>query len=497
MRRPRLPTTGAKVPNNPRTSRPKGRGVRMLKRGRGLDRKVQETLRAIPAVHTVMKALPEVSIGQVWVDKAVRLVLSEIRERVIHGNSVPELPAIISEVLRRSEDLSRSSLRPVLNATGVVIHTNLGRAPLPDEVIDRVAVIARGYSTLEYRLDQGQRGSRHDHIERLLTELFEAEAAMVVNNNAAAVLLTLSALAKDKEVVVSRGELVEIGGSFRIPEVMALSGARLREVGATNKTHLADYERVINPDTALLLKVHQSNFRMVGFTHSVETGELVSLGRERGLPVMEDLGSGVLFPFRVDGHDEPSVQMVLESGVDVVTFSGDKLLGGPQAGIIVGRRAIVGQLKKHPLARAVRVDKMTLAALEVVFRWYLEGRARDLPLWQMIDASTESLKHRAETLVRQLEGRVPKTIHMHVEPDWSEIGGGSMPGTRLPTYVVKLGSDNPADVVSWERLLREAPIPVISRIQHDWLIFDLRTIFPSQETVLIDIIKNVLEKTLS
>lgn len=444
-------------------------------------------LRRIPAVQTVLRALPEPwPAARVWVDQAVQTVLEDIRRSVRGGQEVPSLEDIVQRVVAEAQKRQEPHLRPVINATGVLIHTNLGRAPLPQEILQRVLDVSTQYSNLEYRLEEGRRGSRHELVEDLLVEVSGAEAAMVVNNNAAAVLLTLAALAKGREVVVSRGELVEIGGSFRIPEVMALSGATLREVGATNKTHPRDYEAAINPETALLLKVHQSNFRMIGFVDGVSTQDLVGIGRRRGLPVMEDLGSGVLMPLTLDGVHEPSVQEVVAAGVDVVTFSGDKLLGGPQAGIIVGRRELVAQLKKYPLARAVRVDKMTLAALELTIRWYLEGRGDQLPLWEMVKWPADTVRARAVAVQGRLQARLSPAIRCRVQDDWSEFGGGSMPGTRIPTAVLVLEGTDPDQVVRWERRLRSLAVPVVARISRGSLIFDFRTIFPSQESTLVD-----------
>lgn len=422
-----------------------------------------------------------------WIEWATREVLDGIRRGVGKGLSVPALPEVAERVLRRAEDLRRPHLRPLINATGVIIHTNLGRAPLSQEVMAYVAAVATQYSTLEYDLEGGQRGSRHDHVSRLVEAAIGAEAAMVVNNNAAAVLLALSAMARGREVVVSRGELVEIGGAFRIPEVMALSGAILREVGSTNKTHRRDYEGAIGDQTALLLKVHQSNFRIIGFTESVSTEELVQLGRAKGVPVMEDLGSGVMFPFRLGEIEEPSVAMLVATGTDLVTFSGDKLLGGPQAGIIAGRKEWVDAMKKHPLARAVRVDKMTLAALEMVTRAYLEGNPRSLPLWQMIEETEASLEQRAQAMKNKLAVSLPDSVAISVHRDFSEVGGGSMPGAQIPTVTLGLRADAGSSV-AWERALRQAAMPVVCRLHQDQLIFDLRTIFASQESQLIDTI---------
>ena len=451
--------------------------------------------RQIPAVQKIWHALPEpLPISPFWITRAIDNVLRRLREQAEAGQPPPSLPRICEQVVQEAHTLSRPHLRPVLNATGVMIHTNLGRSPLPEEIMDAVKSVAMGYSTLEYDVEQGRRGSRHDHVAGILAQLVGADSCMVVNNNAAAVLMALSAIARDQEVVVSRGELVEIGGSFRIPEVMALSGAILREVGATNKTHARDYAAAINNHTGLLLKVHQSNFRIVGFSASLSTRELVELGQRYGVPVMEDLGSGVIESLDIGGVQEPSVKDVVQAGVDIVTFSGDKLLGGPQAGIIAGHRDMIDRLKKYPLARAIRVDKMTLTALEHTIRWYLEGRAHLLPLWQMMNQSVEDVQLRAIHFVEALKARMTVPVVMDVQSDYSQVGGGSMPGTQIPTTVIRLTLSSSHSVGTLEQYLREGDPPVIARISRGSLIFDLRTIFPSQESLLLDTIVMALHK---
>ena len=451
--------------------------------------------RQIPAVQKIWHALPEpLPISPFWITRALDNVLRRLREQAEAGQPPPSLPRICEQVVQEAHTLSRPHLRPVLNATGVMIHTNLGRSPLPEEIMDAVKSVAMGYSTLEYDVEQGRRGSRHDHVAGILAQLVGADSCMVVNNNAAAVLMALSAIARDQEVVVSRGELVEIGGSFRIPEVMALSGAILREVGATNKTHARDYAAAINNHTGLLLKVHQSNFRIVGFSASLSTRELVELGQRYGVPVMEDLGSGVIESLDIGGVQEPSVKDVVQAGVDIVTFSGDKLLGGPQAGIIAGHRDMIDRLKKYPLARAIRVDKMTLTALEHTIRWYLEGRAHLLPLWQMMNQSVEDVQLRAIHFVEALKTRMTVPVVMDVQSDYSQVGGGSMPGTQIPTTVIRLTLSSSHSVGTLEQYLREGDPPVIARISRGSLIFDLRTIFPSQESLLLDTIVMALHK---
>src|SRR5438105_3910107 len=329
------------------------------------------------------------------------------------------------------------SLRPVINATGVVLHTNLGRALLSDLAVSRLAAVAQTYSNLELDLATKERGSRYTHVEPLLRRLSGAEDALVVNNNAAAVLLALETLAHGKEVVVSRGELIEIGGEFRIPDIMRRSGARLREVGATNRTHLRDYAEAIGPDTALLLKVHTSNYRVVGFTADVPSRTLAALGRERGVFVMEDLGSGSLVDLRAWGFPyEPTVPEVVASGVDLVTFSGDKLLGGPQAGIVVGTRSLVGRLKTNPVNRALRIDKFTIAALEATLHAYEAGTALEtVPTLRLLTEPLASIRRRAQRLLARLEPRVRQRLAARVVDDRSQVGGGALPTVELPTAV--------------------------------------------------------------
>ncbi|MFS8665825.1 MAG: L-seryl-tRNA(Sec) selenium transferase, partial [Limnochordales bacterium] len=346
-------------------------------------------LRRLPAVDQLLKAPAVAAAAQrlprPLVVDAVRAAVAEARQRILAGAPPPDGPALAQRAAAHVHALRRRLLTPVINATGVVLHTNLGRAPLSRASIAAMEAVAAGYSNLEYEIETGRRGSRHVHGEALLTRLTGAEAAMVVNNNAAAVLLVLSALAHGREVIISRGEMIEIGGAFRIPEVMAQSGCLLREVGTTNRTHRRDYEQAIGPQTAAILKVHPSNYRVVGFTASVSTRELAALARRHGLLLIEDLGSGVLLPTEGYGlAHEPTVQETVAAGADLVTFSGDKLLGGPQAGIIVGRRDLVERCRRHPLARAVRVDKLTLAALQATLQHYLDGTVEEIPVYRML-----------------------------------------------------------------------------------------------------------------
>ncbi|HHV35572.1 MAG TPA: L-seryl-tRNA(Sec) selenium transferase, partial [Syntrophomonadaceae bacterium] len=373
-----------------------------------------------------------------------------------------------------------------------VLHTNLGRAPLSDAACEAVLNVARGYCNLEMDLDSGERGERYSHVERLLCELSGAEAALVVNNNAGAVLLALHALASGKEVVVARGELVEIGGSFRIPEIMAQSGAVLREVGTTNRTYPRDYERALGDETALILKVHPSNFRVVGFTREVRRQELVAVGQRHQIPVMEDLGSGVLVDLQQYGiAPEPAVQETLAAGVDMVTVSGDKLLGGPQAGIILGRAELVKLLKDDPLLRALRVDKMTLAALEATLKAYLEKNTQSVPVLRMLLMDEAELEKKALELKEMLTGTL-KSCDMILKSGISRAGGGSLPLAELPTTLVVLYPEKISATTLAERLRRGAP-PVVVRLQDDGVLIDPRTILPGDEEALVKALQLAME----
>jgi L-seryl-tRNA(Ser) seleniumtransferase len=401
-----------------------------------------------------------------------------------------------SRILRAA---GRPSLHPVVNATGVIVHTNLGRAPLCDAALARLREIAPGYSNLEYDLEAGRRGRRDAHAEALLCRLTGADAAVVVNNNAAATLLVLAALAARREVIVSRGELVEIGGGFRVPDVMAQSGARLREVGTTNRTRIEDYRGAITTETALLLRVHRSNFRIEGFTEQPAIEALVALGRERGIAVAEDLGSGFLgLPGEADGARldallarEPRVQSSVAAGLDVVCFSGDKLLGGPQAGIVVGRRDLVDAIRHHPLMRALRVDKLAYAALEATLGEYAAGRAsRTVPVMRMILATSEEIGARARVVAARLSGG--GTVTAEVAPATSTIGGGTTPGLELPTEVVAVRHhDRGADWL--DARLRSNDPAIVGRIEDDRLVLDLRTVLPEQDELVADALTRLAE----
>jgi L-seryl-tRNA(Ser) seleniumtransferase len=416
----------------------------------------------------------------------VRAVLDEERRRLTGGAGSPaSLDAVATRAAERVLRAGRFSLRAVINATGVVLHTNLGRALLSPLALERLAEIAGGYSNLELEIATKERGSRYSHVDAVLRRLTGAEAALVVNNNASAVLLALETLAHGREVVISRGELIEIGGEFRIPDIMRRSGARLHEVGTTNRTHLRDYEEAIGPETGLLLKVHTSNYRVVGFTADVASRELAQLGRARGIPVMEDLGSGSLVDLRVYGvPHEPTVQEVVASGVDLVSFSGDKLLGGPQAGIVVGVAALVGRLKRNPLNRALRIDKLTVAALEATLDAYDGGTALEtLPTLRMLTEPLAAVRRRARQVLRAIPTAARERLGAAIVADVSEVGGGALPTAKLPTAAVALGTTD-ADARRLDAALRAGQPAVIARIADDRLLLDCRTVLASQVTPL-------------
>ncbi|OWZ83144.1 L-seryl-tRNA(Sec) selenium transferase [Natranaerobius trueperi] len=398
---------------------------------------------------------------------------------------------IKDELLERLDKKVESNFQQVINGTGTVLHTNLGRAPLSSEVMEKLSDTVTNYSNLEFDLDSGRRGSRYSHIESIIKDLTGAESAIVVNNNAAAVMLTLSALANDKEVIISRGELVEIGGSFRIPDVMKQSGAHLVEVGTTNKTHYSDYENAITDETGMLLKVHTSNYEIVGFTEGVSREELVQIGHDNGVYVVEDLGSGLLFDLSKYGLQyEPTINDVLKSGVDLVTFSGDKLLGGPQAGIIAGKKELVDKIKSNQLTRALRIDKLSLKALEETFRIYLnpEKAFKQIPVLYLLTQSLNDIEKRGKELKSKLESSVIKnSFHICLEKNVSRVGGGAMPTQDLETWTVVLKGDNSKLYDLWNSLREKNP-PVISRLQNEKLIFDLRTI---KEQELDTVVENL------
>jgi L-seryl-tRNA(Ser) seleniumtransferase len=471
-------------------------GIRMDQRSKKtVSAEQAELLRQIPSVDELLTqprlaALAKRTDRNLVVEVA-RAVLADLRARIaedsnwtaisLDGASVEELISFQVEKI-----LSRS-LQPVINATGVILHTNLGRAPLPETVVDEFRRSATQYSNLEYDLEAGARGKRDVHTAELLTRLTGAEAAIVVNNCAAAVLVTLAALARGGEVIVSRGELIEIGDGFRIPEIMEQSGAILREVGTTNRTHLADYENAINEKTRLLLRVHPSNFKVTGFTDKPALEELVALSQRCGLPLVEDLGSGCLVDLSEYGVSEPTVRQSIDAGVSVVMFSGDKLLGGPQAGIIAGKKEVIARVRRYPLFRALRVDKLTIAALEATLGAYLRAAWDEIPAMRMIRAAPQELKRRAENFIRELRPELPlDEVEIDITDGSSLAGGGSTPSQTLPTKIIRIASAR-YSATKIEQRLRRAPagVSVIARVEDDRLILDLRTVFPNQEPLLI------------
>ena len=416
-------------------------------------------------------------------------MLADLREQIKAGAGVRDeqagFAALESRVAAEVEALLAPSLRPLINATGVILHTNLGRAPLAPEVARRIAETATRYSNLEYDVEKGERGKRDTHTAQALAEIVGAESAIVVNNNAAAVFLVLNTLAKGQEVIVSRGELIEIGDGFRIPDIMGESGAGLREVGTTNRTRLRDYENAITDRTRLLLRVHPSNFRITGFTERPSLEELVALAQRRQLPVYEDLGSGCLADLASFGVSEPVAKASLDAGVSVVTFSGDKLLGGPQAGIIAGQKEIVARIRRNPLFRALRVDKLTIAALEVTLQAYRRGAYDEIPALSMIRQTREELKRRSAEFVEQLRPLIPSDAKIEILGGFSVIGGGSTPDQQLPGEVITATSPRHSATGLEERLRKAKDgVPVIARIEDDRLVIDLRTVFPEEEPAL-------------
>lgn len=425
--------------------------------------------------------------------ESIRQKTEEIRVAIKEGQEIKSIKEMLKilpeEIVKYAKKKNSLKLRPIINATGVVIHTNLGRSPINPDILDHVKEVSTGYSNLEYDLEKGRRGSRYSHLEEIVAEITGAESAMVVNNNAAAVLLVLSTLAKYKEVIVSRGELIEIGGAFRIPDVMEQSGASLVEIGTTNKTHLEDYISAITEETRAIMKVHTSNYRIMGFTSSVEASELKEVSEKFKIPLIEDLGSGVLIDLSKYGIAyEPTVRDSLESGVDIVTFSGDKLLGGPQAGIIVGKKEYIDRMKKNPLTRAFRVDKFTISALEATFRYYFDedNAIKQIPTLRMLTYPISMLQEKANKLmVKLLESELDKKIKITIEDGYSEVGGGSLPMEKLPTkcIVFDLGKRSAA---KFEELLRTGRIPVIVRVFKDKIYFDLRTIADSEMDIVTE-----------
>ena len=444
-----------------------------------MDEVVAQQLARLPAVHVLANTAAASGAAPRWaVVEAARRAIARRREAILGGQGGPTAAAIDPrDVAEDAAALARPALRRVINATGVVLHTNLGRAPLAQAARAAIDDVAAGYSNLEYDLARGERGSRHDHLREMLRELTGAEDAIVVNNNAAATVLGLAALATDKEIIVSRGELIEIGGSFRLPEILALSRGLLVEVGTTNKTHPKDYEAAIRPATGLLLKVHRSNFAIVGFTSEVSAEELVALGRARGIATMIDLGSGALIDRATQRRwglpEEPTVAETVATGADLVTFSGDKLLGGPQAGIAVGTTAAIGRARKHPLMRALRPDKLTLAGIAATLALVRDGKLGDIPTARMLGAPVDQLRADAVTLARVI-GAIDG-LAVTIEPCRGTVGGGAMPMAQLASWAVTLrGTSASADAI--DAGLRRAAVPVVGRIEEGRVWLDVRTI---------------------
>jgi L-seryl-tRNA(Ser) seleniumtransferase len=423
---------------------------------------------------------------------AIRAEVENRREAILGGSTEPPPPIDVEALEARGREQLRPAMRPVLNATGVVVHTNLGRSPLSQHALSRLVEIARGYSNLEYRLEQGQRGSRHDHLRKLASSLCGADDAVIINNNAGAVLLTVSALAVGKEVVVSRGELVEIGGGFRIPDVIVQGGALLREVGTTNRTRISDYSEAVGPETAAFLKVHRSNFDVVGFTEEVDIKELAALGRTTGLPVIADLGSGAMMESYGPGlSGEPVIRRALTDGADLVCFSGDKLLGGPQAGLVIGRAELVERVRRHPLMRALRPCKLTLAALEATLELWRDGRIDEIPIARMLGQLPEAARQRASHLSRRIR-RLGVGWSTDLVSVMGRAGGGSMPLRSAPGWAIALRFEG-ANADRIEAALRHGEPPVISRIVDDQVMLDLRTVPPDQERLLLQRIRGAAQ----
>lgn len=456
-----------------------------------------ELLRKLPKIDELLKE-KEVQEAidnnpRTLVVEALRDTIDFFRQEILKDRiEILDKEEVLSHALNLVSKKNQSNLRKVINATGTVIHTNLGRSLLGEKAIENVVTVAGSYNNLEYDIETGKRGSRYSHIEELIKKVTGAEAAMVVNNNAAAIMLVLDTLSKGKEAIVSRGQLVEIGGSFRVPEVMKFSGAKLVEIGTTNRTHLYDYADNITEDTGVLLKIHTSNFKIYGFTEEVSLEELVTLGNEKNIPVVEDIGSGVLIDFSKYGFTyEPTVQESIRKGVDVVTFSGDKMLGGPQAGIIVGKKQYIDLMKKNQLTRALRIDKMTLAALEGTLKYYLDETEaiKNIPSLNMILCSKEEVKKKCIKLKKKLQRDID-WFNFTIDSDYSMVGGGSMPTEKIPTFVIKVTSDkfSPQEL---ERILRTGETSIICRISNNELILDGRTLFDKDFDTIVQCFSNI------
>jgi len=473
----------------------------------GFDK--QNVLKAIPPVNEILDS-PEVitlieRLGRAYVIENVKLIIDEYRKNIgkskqldaeQHHGTRPEVTEYLIKSLKDwIEQQQKSGLKKIINATGIVLHTNLGRAPLPEQAVKSIYEVSQGYSNLEFDTETGGRGSRHSHIEPLITRLTGAESAIIVNNNAAAVFLCLNTLASNREVIVSRGQQVEIGGSFRIPDIISRSGAKMTEVGTTNKTHRSDYSNAITSDTAILLKVHTSNYKVTGFTEEVSLQEMVELGREKSITVIEDLGSGSLYDLSLLGlPHEPTVQDSIKTGVDLVTFSGDKLLGGPQAGIIAGRRDLIERIKKNPLTRMVRCDKTTIIAMTAVLTLYLnpEKVVEKIPILKMMALKEHELTDNAVELGDIINSALEGKCKIEIVDDLDEIGGGSLPGVILDGKAVVLTVEN-MSANEIQVGLRKAKVPVITRINKDRVLLNVRTLEKVDYPIVVKAIADILE----
>ena len=458
-----------------------------------------QLLRQIPKVDELLRhpRLASLSCQHTILTETVREVIDSMRQAILAGEEPSlQLDSLCDEVERLVQKKTTMNLRPVINATGIVLHTNLGRAKLSTAAVQAIQSVAQDYNTLEYNLEKGSRGSRYSHVEQLISKLTGAEDAMVVNNNAAAVMLVLSTMARGKEVVTSRGELVEIGGAFRVPEIMSQSGGTLVEVGTTNKTHPSDYVRAVTENTGAFLKVHTSNFKIVGFSEEVSLEEMVRLGHERNIPVIYDLGSGAMVRLEDYGIlDEPNVLDAMKSGADIISFSGDKLLGGPQAGIIIGRREYIEAMKKNPLTRAFRIDKLTLAALEATLREYQDPAQaiQNNPTLRMITATMETLVPKGEQLLAELQSTCDGSYTVELTEDFGQVGGGSVPTQMIRSSVVAVEPTLVSPDVLEQRL-RRISLPIIARISKDRLLLDVRTIEEHHFSYIAESIRDCCQK---
>jgi L-seryl-tRNA(Ser) seleniumtransferase len=468
-----------------------------------MDESRKEMLKKMPKIDEIILLLEKQDIYSLAprdiVIATCRTVVQNLREKIIEAKEkdLPkfslDLSSAVGEVEKSIKGLYRYGLRRVVNATGVILHTNLGRAPLCPEAVQRIVEVGSGYSNLEFDLAKGERGQRYDHVSKLICALTGAEDALIVNNNAAAVLLVLNTLAEKKEAIVSRGELIEIGGEFRIPEIMKKSATKLCEVGTTNRTRLGDYEKAVNDKTGLIMKVHTSNFRIVGFTEEADIESLVALGKSRGIPVMDDLGSGCLIDLDKYGlQHEPTVRETVATGIDVVTFSGDKLLGGPQAGIIVGKKEVLAKIKKNPLNRSLRIDKFTLAALEATLMHYLKpaDAVKKLRSLKALTEPVTAVKKRAEKLIAKLQNEKFDSLKFTLREDFAAAGGGSLPTQQISTILVAI-KNKKMSASKMEEKLRKLEVPIIVRVDKDEILLDLRTVAEDEFIFIIEGLRQI------